>query len=99
MIAHLRKVGLTMQHASVGPTKGAGPLAGMTVVVTGSLDGFSRQEIETYIKSKGGKPGSSVSKKTDLVVVGENPGSKADKAAQLGVRTVSQSKFLKITSG
>lgn len=97
MIAHLRKVGLEMKHTSVAPAKGAGPLVGMTVVVTGSLENFSRQEIEIYIKSKGGKPSNSVSKKTDLVVVGENPGSKADKAAQLGVRTVNETEFLKMT--
>ena len=99
MIAHLRKAGLTMKHASVGPARGAGPLAGMTVVVTGTLENFARQEIEGYIRSKGGKPTSSVSKNTDLVVVGEDPGSKADKAAQLGVRTVSEAEFLKMTRG
>ena len=96
MIDHLCEVGLEMKHISIAPAKGAGPLAGMTVVVTGTLESLSRQEIQTYIKSKGGKPSSSVSKKTDLMVVGENPGSKADKAAQLGVRTVSESEFLKL---
>jgi DNA ligase (NAD+) len=97
MIAHLRKVGLEMKHTSSTPAKGQGPLAGMTVVVTGSLENFSRQEIQTYIKSKGGKPGSSISKKTDLVVTGANSGSKADKAAQLGVRAVNETEFLKMT--
>ena len=99
MIAHLRKVGLTMQHTSIRPAKGAGPLVGMTVVVTGTLKKFSRQEIETYIKSKGGKPSNSVSKKTDLVVIGDNAGSKADKATQLGVRTVNETEFRKMTGG
>ena len=99
MIAHLRKAGLDMKHISLGPAKGRGPLAGMTVVVTGALKNFSRQEIESYIKSKGGKASDSVSKKTDFVLLGEDPGSKADKAAQLGVRTVNEAEFLKITSG
>ncbi len=59
-------------------------LAGLTVVVTGSLEGFSRDEAKEAILARGGKASSSVSKKTDYVVVGENAGSKEDKARDLG---------------
>ena len=59
-------------------------LAGLTVVVTGSLEGFSRDETKEAILARGGKASGSVSKKTDYVVVGENAGSKGDKAARAG---------------
>jgi DNA ligase (NAD+) len=59
-------------------------LAGLTVVVTGSLEGFSRDEAKEAILARGGKASTSVSKKTDYVVVGENAGSKEDKARELG---------------
>ena len=55
------------------------------MVVTGSLTGFTRDEAKEAILARGGKAAGSVSKKTDFVVVGENAGSKADKAEQLGV--------------
>ena len=60
-------------------------LEGMTIVVTGSLVDFSRDGAKEAIVSRGGKAASSVSKKTDYVVVGDSPGSKAEKAEQLGV--------------
>ncbi len=99
MIAHLRKEGLQMKRADGGGAKTKGPLAGKTVVVTGTLENFSRQQIQAYIKSKGGRTVGSISKSTDLVVVGANPGSKAERAAQLGVQIVSESELLKICSG
>jgi DNA ligase (NAD+) len=68
-------------------------LEGMTVVVTGSLVGFSRDEAKEAILSRGGKASGSVSKKTDFVVVGDNPGSKADKAAELGVPILDEDGF------
>ena len=71
-------------------------LAGLTVVVTGSLDGFSRDEAREAIVSRGGKAAGSVSKKTDFVVVGENAGSKAEKAEQLGVATLDEDGFRKL---
>jgi DNA ligase (NAD+) len=68
--------------ALAGPS---GPLAGVTVVLTGTLAEFTRDEAAEAITSRGGKVSGSVSKKTSFVVAGDNPGSKLDKAASLGV--------------
>ena len=71
--------------------EGTRPLAGVTVVVTGSLANWSRDSATEAIQSAGGKVASSVSKKTDFVVVGENPGSKHEKALSLGVPILDES--------
>jgi len=95
LIEDLRSLGLEMP----GPArrkKTGGALAGKTIVVTGSMAGYSRSDMEALIKQQGGKPTGSVSKKTDLVVVGENPGSKLTKAQQLSVETISADEFLKL---
>ena len=68
-------------------------LAGLSVVVTGSLDGFSRDEAKEAILMRGGKASGSVSKKTDYVVVGENAGTKAEKAEQLGLPLLDEDGF------
>ncbi len=68
-------------------------LEGLTVVVTGSLDDFSRDSAKEAILARGGKAAGSVSKKTDFVVTGENAGSKADKAEQLGVPILDEAGF------
>jgi DNA ligase (NAD+) len=68
-------------------------LEGLTVVVTGSLADFSRDSAKEAIVSRGGKAAGSVSKKTDYVVVGDNAGSKADKAEQLGVPVLDEAGF------
>ena len=70
-----------------------GPLTGKTFVITGSLAGFSRSEAQAAIEERGGKVTSSVSKKTDYVVVGENPGSKHDKAQQLKIEILDEEAF------
>ena len=74
-------------------------LAGLTVVVTGSLAGFSRDEAKEAIVSRGGKAAGSVSKKTDYVVAGENAGSKADNAEQLGVPVLDEDGFRRLLDG
>jgi DNA ligase (NAD+) len=71
-------------------------LEGLTVVVTGSLEDFSRDSAKEAILARGGKAAGSVSKKTDYVVVGENAGSKADKAEQLGVPVLDEDGFKKL---
>jgi DNA ligase (NAD+) len=74
----------------------AGPLSGKTLVVTGTLSRFSREEITELIKVHGGKAGSSVSKKTNYLIAGEEAGSKLDKARQLGVPVITEDEFLKM---
>jgi DNA ligase (NAD+) len=71
-------------------------LAGKTVVVTGSLARYTRSEIEALIRELGGNASSSVSKSTDMLVVGESPGSKLKKARKLGIRTVNEEEFDKM---
>ena len=71
-------------------------LEGLTVVATGSLQGFTRDSVKEAIISRGGKASGSVSKKTDYVVAGENAGSKADKAEQLGVPILDEEQFTRL---
>ena len=74
----------------------SGALAGMTVVVTGTLAHFSRAEAEEAVRMAGGKAAGSVSKKTSLVVAGEAAGSKLDKANALGVRVIDEAEFMRM---
>ena len=78
---------------------GVGPLAGKTLVVTGTLKDFSRQQAEQAIKEAGGKVSGSVSKKTDFVVAGEDPGSKLQKARELGVEVIDEGRFKELLAG
>lgn len=68
-------------------------LAGKTFVVTGTLENYGRKEIQEFIESLGGKVSSSVSKKTDYVLVGDSPGSKAEKAKELGIKILTEEEF------
>ena len=74
-------------------------LAGLTFVVTGSLESFTRDGINEVIVAHGGKSASSVSKKTDYVLVGSEPGSKAKKAEELGVTIIDEAKFKELLAG
>jgi len=91
----LRDAGVNMKQPRQR-FSGAQPLAGKTLVVTGTLEKFSRSEIERLIKDLGGKAASSVSKKTDYLVCGEEAGSKLDKAKALGVPVLDEKAFLKL---
>jgi len=71
-------------------------LRGKTIVVTGALEKFSRQEAEQAIRQAGGKASSSVSKKTDFVLAGREAGSKLDKAQKLGVKVINEKQFLEM---
>jgi DNA ligase (NAD+) len=73
-------------------------LEGKTFVVTGSLESFSRNEIEELIRKAGGNASSSVSKNTDYIVAGKEPGSKFEKAKQLGVKIINENEFKKLIS-
>ncbi|MEN6334577.1 MAG: NAD-dependent DNA ligase LigA [Phycisphaerales bacterium] len=81
------------------PKKKTGNLQGKTVVITGTLKEFSRQQAEQAVREAGGKTSSSVSKKTDFVVAGEDPGSKLQKARDLGVEVLDEERFKKLLAG
>jgi DNA ligase (NAD+) len=72
------------------------PFSGKTFVLTGGLDSFTRDEATKIIEEMGGRISSSVSKKTDFVVVGKDPGSKYDNALKLGVKTINEEEFKKV---
>jgi DNA ligase (NAD+) len=74
-------------------------LAGLTFVVTGGLEHFTRDSIAETISAHGGKPSSSVSKKTDYVLVGSDPGSKLAKAQELGVTIIDEAAFIALLEG
>lgn len=74
-------------------------LTGLVFVLTGKLHGFTRGEIKEIIQSSGGKVAGSVSSKTDYVLVGENPGSKRDKAQELGTKIISEDEFKEMIKG
>ncbi|HEX7589551.1 MAG TPA: NAD-dependent DNA ligase LigA [Demequinaceae bacterium] len=82
-----------------GGAEGERVLAGLTIVVTGSLEGFSREEAAEAIASRGGRASSSVSAKTNFVVIGANAGSKAAKAAEFGVPTLDEEGFVVLLAG
>ena len=93
-VDRLRQAGVKI--ASQAPAQaGPQPLAGKTVVVTGTLEKLSREEAEAAIQAAGGRATSSVSGKTSFVVVGADAGSKADKARKLGVETIDEGEFLR----
>ncbi len=95
VVEKLRMAGVTLQ-AETPKTTGPKPLDGKTVVVTGTLTRWGRQQIQDLIRSLGGTPTSSVSKKTDLVLIGENAGSKKDKAEALGLQILDEEAFVKL---
>lgn len=88
----LRDAGVNMTQARRAVAADS-PLAGKTVVVTGTLTRYDRKGIETLIKNLGGKASGSVSKKTDFLVAGESAGSKLEKARELGVRILTEEEF------
>jgi DNA ligase (NAD+) len=93
VLEDLADAGVVAQLPEPRVAAAAGPLAGKTVVVSGSIEGFSRDEAEAAIRAAGGKPAGSVSKKTDFLVAGPGAGSKLAKAEELGVPVVSPEAF------
>jgi len=91
-VAELANVGVVMKEQKTKSAAG-GPLAGKTLVVTGTLEKYSRDEIHALIAKHGGRASSSVSKSTDYLVAGEKAGSKLDQAKKLGVRVLSEADF------
>jgi DNA ligase (NAD+) len=97
IVERIRAGGANM--AEQGAAAGPGPLAGITVVVTGTLTGFSRDAATAAVQERGGKVSGSVSKKTSYVVAGDSPGSKYDKAVQLGVPVLDEDGFRALLDG
>ena len=94
LIAELREVGLRFHEE--GPPPSEGPLAGKTLVLTGSLPDWSREEATQRIMAAGGRVTGSVSKNTDYLVAGESPGSKLEKAERLGVAVLDEPALRKV---
>ena len=94
VIAALRQARVRWEKIRVD--RKAQPLAGKTFVLTGTLSALSRDEAKEQLQAQGAKVAGSVSKKTDYVVVGDVPGSKADKATELGIKTLDEKAFLKL---
>jgi len=92
-IDRLKKAGVRVVEPKA---KERGKLAGKTFVFTGSLKSFERDEARNLVESRGGMTAFTVSKKVDFVVVGEDPGSKFDKARELGIKTLTEEEFKKM---
>lgn len=95
LITEYQRNGVVIQQ---GKPRARGVLTGKSFVITGTLQSMSREEAKRMVRRLGGDPSESVSKKTDFVVVGENPGSKFEKARKLGVKTLTEAVFLRMIS-
>jgi DNA ligase (NAD+) len=93
VFAGLEAIGVNMVQPRRKAKAGGQPLAGMTIVVTGTLESYGRKEIEALIKERGGKATGSVSKKTSFVVAGTDAGSKLTKAQSLGIEVIDEAEF------
>jgi DNA ligase (NAD+) len=93
IIQKWKAAGVRMEEEGSGEDEGPRPLEGLTVVVTGTLERFTRDAAKEALQSRGAKVTGSVSKKTSFVVVGDNPGSKYDKAMQLKVPVLNEDGF------
>ena len=100
IVNDLAELGLNMGDeaaaAAAAAERAAGKLVGKTLVVTGTLKHYKRDEIQELIQKHGGKASGSVSKKTDYLVAGEEAGSKLTKAQELGVKVLTEEEFLEL---
>jgi DNA ligase (NAD+) len=96
LVERLQAAGLQFEEKTAGGPK---PLAGKKFVLTGTLEHYSREQAAELIVSLGGSVASSVSKKTDFVVAGASPGSKHDRARELGVKILDEKEFKRLISG
>lgn len=95
VIEKLAKAGVSMT-SSRAAVPAAGVLTGKTFVLTGTLEGFTRDQARALIESQGGKVVGSVSKRLDFLLLGKEPGSKLEKARELGIRTIDEKEFMKL---
>jgi DNA ligase (NAD+) len=98
LIEKLRKAGVNFASQLYQPAAQAGPFAGKTFVLTGTLPTLKREEAAAKIEAKGGKVSGSVSKNTEYVVAGEDAGSKLEKARQLGIKIIDEAGLLSLLS-
>lgn len=97
VVEELRELGIKLKdESSTKELRIKGKLAGKTIVVTGTLEQFTREEVQDLIHQLGGHAASRVSRKTDYVVAGTEPGSKFDKAKQLGVKILTEKEFMNL---
>jgi DNA ligase (NAD+) len=95
LIDRLRQAGLNFQSELYRPAAAAGPFAGQTFVLTGTLPSLTREQATARIEALGGRVSSSVSRKTDFVLAGEEAGSKLEKARRLGVPVIHEAEFVR----
>ena len=95
IINELKKLGLNFEEYELVEKKES-KISGKTFVFTGALENFTRNEAKEIVEKLGGKVSNSVSKKVDFVVVGENPGSKYDKAKKLGIKIINEKEFMEL---
>jgi DNA ligase (NAD+) len=96
LVARLKEAGVNFKSALHNPAAALGPFAGKTFVLTGALPTLTREEASAKIEALGGKVSSSVSKKTDYVLAGEEAGSKLEKAQKFGVKIIDEAEFVKM---
>ncbi len=99
VIEKLRRAGVRMEAEVTAAPPSARPLAGLTFVITGTLPTMTRDEAKAFIEAHGGKVTSSVSKKTDYLLLGENPGSKLAKAQSLGIKIINEEELKEMVGG
>jgi len=93
LLRQFHRVGVTVHPMA---KLAANKLEGLSFVITGTLETLSRQQAEQLVRDNGGSPSSSVSKETNYVVVGNDPGSKYEKAKKLGIKILNEQEFLQL---
>jgi DNA ligase (NAD+) len=99
LVERLRRAGVNMTSTLTPEASAEGPLSGKTFVLTGTLESLTREEATARIEALGGRVSGSVSRKTSFVVVGADPGTKAEKARTLGVETLDEAAFCRLIIG
>jgi DNA ligase (NAD+) len=99
LVERLRRAGINMTSTLTPEASAEGPLSGKTFVLTGTLESLTREEATARIEALGGRVSGSVSRKTSFVVVGADPGTKAEKARTLGVETLDEAAFCRLIIG